>query len=166
MKLFDMSNKLTLVIKDTKGISTNVFHDYRDFLIDGKSFDEYLPAEDQKKHITHIGWLHSDNHEWFKPENAGKGDPEAVAILTNKKKSGLIEDRVIIYGCPVDEDPMCGAITAKLTGTDDEIIWSDFKYENQYTDPVSQGYEQIPEFHFSKDEYIRTFEEYLKEIPQ
>ncbi len=159
-----MPNKITLVTKDTKSISTNVFHEYRDFLIDEKSFNEYLPIEDQKKYITHIGWLHSDNHEWIQPETSKRLDPETVAVLINKKKSGLNEDRVIIYGCPVDEDPMCGAITAKLTETDAEIIWSDFKYENQYTDPVSEGYEQIPEFHFSKDEYIKIFDDYLKEI--
>lgn len=159
-----MTNRLTLTTKDTKEISTNVFHDYKDFLIDGISFGEYLHAEDQKQFITHIGWLHSDNHEWINPENTKKRDPATVAILTNKIKSGLNEDRVIIYGCPVDDNPMCGAITSKISETDTEIIWSDFKYENQYTDPVSEGYKQIPEFHFSKSEYMKTFDDYLNEI--
>jgi hypothetical protein len=61
---------------------------------------------------------------------------------------------------------MCGAITAKLRETDTEIIWGEFKYENQYTDPLLKGYEQIPEFHFSKTEYMEEFSKYLNEITQ
>lgn len=159
-----MLNEFSLTIKDTKEISTNLFHDFRDFFIDGRSFDEYLPEKYHKEFITHIGWIHSDNNEWIKDGNAKKYDPETVAVLTNKKKSGLNGDRIIIYGCPVDNDPMCGAITAKITETDTEISWSTFGYENQYTEAIFDEYDQIPDFHFSKTEYMKVFEEYLKEI--
>lgn len=142
-------NKLTFIIKSTKGKNTNVVHDYEDFYIDGKSFEEYLPEKERSNLVTPLGW--GDKEE----------DLHTVTILTKTKASGLNNDRVLLYGCPVDKNPMCGAITAEVIETEEEIIWRNYQFENQYSEGSSAGLETIPELHFDKTEYLDVFNELL-----
>lgn len=147
-----MYNKLSFVTKNTSDLHTDSVHDYEDIYIDGKSLKSFLPFEYVEDLVTTLGW--SSNRT---------DDIETVNIFKKISESEIENNRVILYCCPVCAGPMCGAITVDVVETENEFVWTNFMFENQYSEPVKNDFEHVPDFCFSKIEYLSTLDELLRE---
>jgi hypothetical protein len=63
-------------------------------------------------------------------------------------------DRRSLYVCPECGDLGCGALSAVIENVDNQIIWRDFGYQNNYEDIVHlDSYRDIGPFVFEAAEY-------------
>ncbi|MEY8847379.1 hypothetical protein AB9K26_01070 [Psychroserpens sp. XS_ASV72] len=131
------------------GISKSQRH-YIDFLVSGKSLGEILGAE-KLDLIGNFGWTESYEYE-----------NEQVSEFLKEKKPTLETDRNMFYVCPECGGISCGALTGKISETENEIIWSDFAYENNYEDYDLTEYKNIGPFIFDKKQYHKKMNELIK----
>jgi hypothetical protein len=63
-------------------------------------------------------------------------------------------DRVSLYVCPECGDVGCGAVTLKVEFAVEEVIWSDFGYENNFEESIDRAsYSSMGPFRFSRQAY-------------
>lgn len=125
---------------------TKAERNYIDFIVSGQSLRLILGLHDTDL-IGTFGWIKNKAYENKKiDEFLGLGKPE------------LETGRTPFYVCPECGDIGCGAITAMIEITDDYVIWRDFGYENDYSEPVFDDYKEIGPFKFDKRDYNKIFE--------
>ncbi|MGM1056739.1 MAG: hypothetical protein ACQEWG_12695 [Bacteroidota bacterium] len=151
-----MKDYLTFELKSRKGINnlpssvSKNERNYLDFIISGKSLGETLRVE-KLDLIGNFGW--TDNFEY---EN------EQVREFLKEKRPTLDTGRNMFYVCAECGDIGCGAITGKISETENEIIWSDFAFENNYEDFDLSEYENVGPIIFKKEIYREVMKELLK----
>jgi len=89
---------------------------FLDFVVDGRSVREMVDGA--RGHVTELcrPWLHAV--------------PESVdRLLGRLGTDGLAENRVALLVCGVCGDLGCGAVTARLDVSQDQVSWSEFLWE-------------------------------------
>ena len=129
-----------------KNGSSKTERQYIDFVVSGQSLGQIFGLPDSDL-IGVFGW--SDNKDY---EN--KQIDEFLGFESPELKTG----RIPFYVCPECGDIGCGAITAKIEFSDNHVIWKDFGYENDYSEPDLNDYKEIGPFKFKKDDYFRILE--------
>lgn len=97
---------------------------FLDFVVDGRSIREMVDGG--PGHVTELcrPWLHAV--------------PESVdRLLGRLGTDGLPENRVALLVCGVCGDLGCGAVTARLNLSQDQVSWSEFLWEGGVGDPTS-----------------------------
>ena len=146
-----MKDQLTFEIKSRKGTNnlpsgiTKSERNYIDFVVSGKSLGEILGVE-KSDLIGNFGW--ADNAEY---ENG------QISEFLKEKEPSLETNRIMFYVCAECGDIGCGALTGKISETENEIIWSEFAYENNYEEYDLTEYENIGPFIFEKVSYRNKF---------
>ncbi len=125
-----------------KNGSTKADRKYIDFIVSGQSLGQLFGLPDFDL-IGAFGW--TDNKEY---EN--KQIHEFLGLTKPELESG----RTCFYVCPECGDIGCGAITAKIEVTEKNVIWKDFGYENNYSEPDLTDYKEIGPFTFDKKQYL------------
>src|SRR4051812_39853670 len=88
---------------------------YLEIIVDGQPLSELVSGLGYRDLVTSLCRL------WLEDV------PDAVEhLLGNDAAPNLAPDRVALMVCKIDGDILCGAITARLTLTDDEAVWSDW----------------------------------------
>lgn len=132
--------------------ATKAERNYIDFIVSGKSLGQLLGLPELDL-IGTFGW--SKNKEY---ENRNIGE------FLGLEKPELDTGRTSFYVCSECGDIGCGAITAKIEISDKDVIWKDFGYENNYSEPHLTDYKEIGPFIFDKTEYIMTLEQLKRNI--
>lgn len=114
---------------------------YFDFIVSGKSLGEILGAE-KLDLIGNFGW--TDDLEY---EN------RQISEFLKEKNPTLETNRNMFYVCSECGDISCGALTGKISETENEIIWSEFAYENNDGQYDLTEYQNIGPFIFDKESY-------------
>jgi len=81
-------------------------------------------------------------------------DQETRLQLLIKAQDDLPNGRVALYTCPCG-DYGCGVVSALIEQDGEHIVWSDFRYENNYDDDVIP-LERLGPFRFKKSAYRDT----------
>ncbi len=122
-----------------------------DFIISGKSLRQILKITDRDL-IGVLGWGENKIFEQRQiNEFIGVEKPEIKTVRTK------------FYVCPECGELDCGAITGKIEFTENHIIWKDFGYENNLSEPDFDIYENIGPFTFERIKYLNIFEELADE---
>lgn len=129
-----------------KNGSTKADRKYIDFIVSGQSLGQLFGLPDFDL-IGTFGW--TDNKEY---ENT------QIDEFLGLFKPALETGRTCFYVCPECGDIGCGAITAKIEVTEKNVIWKDFGYENNYSEPDLTDYKEIGPFTFDKKQYLEIFE--------
>ena len=116
-----------------------------DFLIDGKSLYAMLGRGMDLAGTFSPSWVNNE---------------DTAKIFKMQKMSMLRDHRVLIFCCPECGDITCGGITVKIQKKDQDFEWSDFAYENNCDDEVTDGksYVNVGPFKFAPDEYMQTID--------
>lgn len=96
---------------------------FLDFVVDGRSFRDVVDGG--RGQVTELcrPWLDTVQ--------------ESVERLLGRQETpGLPEDRVALLVCLVCGDLGCGAITARLSISEDQVTWSEFAWEDGDGDPT------------------------------
>ncbi|GAA3378375.1 oxidoreductase [Streptomyces sannanensis] len=117
-----------------------VHRDFLDFIVDGR------PLLFQLSDLDAVSPLASD---------------VPPAIFTSHVRRLLLETeapldggRYIIYGCPECETLECGAVTAVIERSGDDVVWRDFAWQtDEHADLELNGYHGIGPFRFRGDQY-------------
>lgn len=117
---------------------------YIDFIVSGQSLGQLFGLPDFDL-IGTLGW--ADNKEY---EN------KRIEEFLGLTKTELDTGRTCFYVCPECGDIGCGAITATIEITEENVIWKDFVYENNYSEPDLTDYKEIGPFIFDKKQYSET----------
>lgn len=136
-------------ITDSESVKKN--RTYIDFIISGQKLGQLFNIS-KFDLIGTFGW--SENKEF---ENM------KIKEFKGIEKPELDTERSCFYVCPECGDIGCGAITAKIEIAENYVIWKEFGYENDYSDPDLKEFLDIGPFVFNKKEYFDTMES-LKEI--
>lgn len=90
---------------------------------------------------------------WFAPEE----DRRAAGRLLGEVAPD-VEDRVAVYVCPECGDVLCGALTARITHSEREVVWTDFAFSWFDSEVGRWEHESVgqAEYHFAADAYRRT----------
>jgi len=123
---------------------------YIDFIVSGKSLGEILGAE-KSDLIGNFGWTENTEYE-----------NEQISEFLKEKEPSLETSRIMFYVCAECGDIGCGALTGKISETENEIIWSEFAYENNYEKYDLTEYENIGPFIFEKVSYRNKLNELKK----
>lgn len=127
-----------------KNGTTKADREYIDFIVSGQSLGQLFGLPD----FDLIGTFGcSENKEY---EN------RHVDEFLGLEQPELITGRTCLYVCPECGEIGCGAITAKIELTDETVIWKDFGYENNYSEPDLTNYVEIGPFVFDSVEYSKT----------
>lgn len=115
---------------------------FLDFVVDGRSIREMVDGG--PGHVTELcrPWLHAV--------------PESVdRLLGRLGTDGLPENRVALLVCGVCGDLGCGAVTARLNVSQDQVSWSEFLWGGGVGDPTSidVGHEVNGRFVFNRAGY-------------
>ena len=129
-----------------KNGSTKADRKYIDFNVSGQLLGQLFGLPD----FDLIGtFSYSENKEYYN---------RLVDEFLGLVKPELITGRTCFYVCPECGDIGCGAITAKIEFTDKTVIWKEFGYENNYSEPDLNNYVEIGPFVFDRKEYSKTIE--------
>lgn len=113
---------------------------FLDFVVDGKSL--YPKFGDL---ITLLGWVNTDSAR------------NAVNRFLLIEPADFPNNRRSIYVCAECGDLGCGAISAVIEENENQIIWWDFGYENNYEEGVYlDNYQDVGPFVFDTKEYEET----------
>jgi hypothetical protein len=135
------TNSLQLSPKRRPGGIGVTERDYLDFVIDGLSMSEHLGGD----RVSCLGWF-------VAPENA-----RAVRRLLLDEPADFPNDRRSLYVCPECGDLGCGAVSVVIESVENQIVWRDFGYENNYENIVrSDSYRNLGPFVFDAAEYERV----------
>jgi len=123
---------------------------FLDFVIGERSLFDMLHAANQDL-IGVLGWASKEM------------DIATIDQLLLRQSAALPNGRHLIFVCGECGDIGCGAITADVCSEDDQIVWKNFGFENDYDEEMSdfETYQGIGPFSFHKGEYTRAFESYL-----
>ncbi|MEU1072224.1 MULTISPECIES: oxidoreductase [unclassified Streptomyces] len=89
-----------------------------------------------------------------------------VRSLLLETEPPLADGRYVVYACPECEDLACGAVTAVIERSGDDIIWRDFAWQTEpVPDLVLNGYHGIGPFRFRGEEYRAALERLLGDEP-
>lgn len=116
-----------------------------DFIIDGESLYKMLRAgERDSVGLFSRGWDNEKSAKEYKLE----------------AKSDLDDGRILVFGCAECLDIGCGGFTMKIEFDGENFIWSDFAFENNYDDSMTERecYGSVGPFIFSKDAYLEMIE--------
>lgn len=127
---------LELKWKRREGGGGRTQRDFLDFVIDGESLSEKISGD----LISSLGW--------FLPQENEK----AVNQIMLKEDSDLPDNRYILYVCPECGDVGCGAITAVIERENDNIVWRDLGFQNNYETEI-RPIENIGSFIFERAQY-------------
>jgi hypothetical protein len=118
-----------------------------DFLINGQSLYDLLSA-----HRRDLAGRFSQGAQVWNEESAH--------IFLTMKPADLKNGRIMLYVCPECGDIGCGAITVRVTKSDESYIWTEFGYENDYDSEMTDldSYRLIGPFQFKVDEYCEAIE--------
>ncbi len=111
-----------------------------DFVVDGVSLADALDV----RRFDLVGCFDVMDNKW---------NTHAAKALLLKEAPDVAPDRVMIYVCPECADLGCGAFTVRVTSTDDEFVWSDFRYENNYDPEMTQPRGDVGPFRFAASDY-------------
>lgn len=129
-----------------KNGSTKADRKYIDFIVSGQSLGQLFGLPD----LDLIGtFCWTDNNKF---EN--KQIDEFLGLAKPELETG----RTCFYVCPECGDIGCGAITAKIELTEKNVIWKEFGYENNYSEPNLTNYQDIGPFTFDKKQYLEILE--------
>lgn len=123
---------------------------YIDFIVSGQSLGQLLGLPNFDL-IGTFGWTENNEYE-------NRHVDEFLGI----EKPELETGRTCFYVCAECGDIGCGAITAKIEFTDNDVKWVDFGYENDYSEPDLTAYKEIGPFCFDKKQYFDTLERLRK----
>lgn len=115
--------------------------EYLDFAINGRPLREIVQPGD---FIGLFGWL---DRSW---------ELKFFAQLLLREPSELPSGRVPLYICPECADLGCGAVSVRITKSDDSFVWSDFSFENNYEIEGADSCPDLRDFVFQKSEYYRA----------
>lgn len=121
--------------------STKADRKFIDFIVSGQSLGQLfgLPNFDL---IGTFGWTENKVQENLQID-------EFLGLTKPELETG----RTCFYVCPECGDIGCGAITAKIEVTEKNVIWKEFGYENNYSEPDLTDYKEIGPFTFDKKQY-------------
>ncbi|MFD9791017.1 oxidoreductase [Streptomyces sp. NPDC059070] len=89
-----------------------------------------------------------------------------VSSLLLESEPPLADGRYVVYACPECEDLACGAVTAVIERSGDDIVWRDFAWQTEPAlDLERDGYHGIGPFRFRAEEYRAALERLLAEEP-
>ena len=125
---------------------------YIDFIVSGQSLKQLAGAFTADR-VGIFGWIPD---KWYENDRID----EFLGLIPAELSTG----RTSFYVCAECGDIGCGALTAKIDVTGEQVIWRDFGYETNYSEPDFSGFRSIGPFVFEKTEYARTFEKLRREI--
>jgi hypothetical protein len=111
-----------------------------DFIVDGVSLAEALDV----RTCDLVGCFDVVENSW---------NTHAAEALLLDGSPDIAPDRVMVFVCPQCADLGCGALTVRVTCTSDEVIWSDFQYENDYDPDMTPQYHGLGPFRFAAEDY-------------
>jgi len=124
---------------------------YIDFAIDGSSLGDRV----QRAFGDVVGVL-----GWQRQED----DEQAVGELILRRPSPpVLQGRVALFVCPECAGIDCGAVTVRITRSDDAYKWAGFTFENDY-DPAmtdSNKLESLGPFLFEPAHYESLLQRFL-----
>ena len=124
---------------------------FLDFVIDGVSL--YEAAAKDRDLVSAI---------WMEPP-VPEERMRAIRRLLATEPGDASDGRVSLYVCPECGDLGCGAITIRIEGTSEEILWRDFGYENSYEAHVERGpLASLGPYRFDRVEYTARLEALLQ----
>lgn len=123
-----------------------------DFIVSGQSLGE-LVNQSFPDQIGVLGWM-GDNA--FESQQIN----EFLGLISPALPTG----RTLFYVCPECGDIGCGAITAEIEFTVQGVIWKEFGYETDYSEPELKGYTYIGPFVFDRNEYVTFFRELRRQF--
>ena len=110
-----------------------------DFLIDDQP--TYTKIGDL---ITPLGWMLPSEHQ------------KAVNRFLLIESADFPGNRRSIYVCPECGELGCGAVSAVIEKVENQIIWRDFGYQNNYEPNIFfDDYKNFGPFAFDVDEYTK-----------
>lgn len=131
----DLKIALTYRTGNSTGPSTKRERFFYDFIIDGKSLlKKFLGNADM------IGCF-----------SQAIDSSEVYSQLLCLSTPTLLSGRVLLYNCPECGDIGCGAIACKVSRAENTYVWSDFAYENGYSEPDPLG--NVGPFTFKAEQY-------------
>ena len=119
-------------------------HGFLDFVIDGESM---LPAHTKRGFGDLVGplWTSEPGRSLW---------PEKVLRLLGEAPGDAPGNRISVFVCGECGDLGCGAITVRLTVTDDQVIWSDWAYQNNYDEEIQEaGLDDLQPLVFDRRQY-------------
>jgi len=135
------TNSLELVHNHRPGGAGATERDYLDYVIDGRLLSERIAGD----FVTSLGW--GDAAE----------QARAVRRLLLDEPADVPNDRRSLYVCPECGDLGCGALSAVIENVNNQIVWRDFGYQNDYEDIVRlDDYRNIGPFVFEAAVYERV----------
>lgn len=138
--------------KTFQGGSSKTARHYIDFIVSGQSLGELVNriVPDQ---IGVLGWT-GDNAFESRQIN------EFLGLISPALPTG----RTLFYVCPECGDIGCGAITAQIEFTVQGVVWKDFGFETDYSEPELKVYKDIGSFLFDRNEYAAFFRELRRQF--
>ena len=122
-----------------------------DFLIDGVSLYEVSKAGTRDL-VGLLGWAPVEQ------------DEVSIERLLLTIPTDLWNDRQMIFVCAECGDIGCGAITADVRRADGKYVWSNFAFENNYDDTVTdrESFAHIGPFVFDAGQYSKSLIDALR----
>jgi hypothetical protein len=117
-----------------------------DFVVNGNSLFELVNA----KQLDMCGRFSSD---------LGSVQNELIQLVFQTgTPSDKSPNRIMLFVCPECGDLSCGAITFTIIRENDTVTWSDFAYENDYDDSMTDftSFVGIGPFTFSLSDYLNV----------
>ncbi|GAA0627829.1 oxidoreductase [Streptomyces crystallinus] len=138
---------------DVAGTGSPQLHrDFMDFVVDGR------PLLLQLADLDAVSPLAAD----VPPAILGA----QVRGLLLETEPPLADGRYVVYACPECEDLACGAVTAVIERSGDDIVWRDFAWQTgPLPDLALNGYHGIGPFRFRAEEYRAALERLLDDEP-
>lgn len=117
---------------------------FYEFLIDGRPLTELLEAAEgiarPDQETTNLGCSMVD------------AALSQLDHLLGAESPGTIAQRVWLLFCPVDHDPGCGGISARITWGPQTVTWSEFGWDDDVAGPVVP-LSQHQHFTFDRHQY-------------
>jgi hypothetical protein len=115
---------------------------FLDFVVDGEAWSARLKSSGDLVTPLNRAWLPSV--------------PAAVEeLLGRRRPADLAEGRLALLVCGECGDLGCGAVTASLQLRPDSVSWTDFRWENTYSEP-SPAVNAPETVMFRRDDYEAT----------
>lgn len=135
-------SRLELVLRTRPAQDGVPRRDYLDFVIDGVSLQDRLGVG----HLAgSLGWSSSSADAEHRQRLALRAPPETAT------------GRVALCVCPACCGLDCGAVTARITRDGDDIVWSEFCFEDQ-PGVATENFPGIGPFRFDRAAYRRTIQ--------
>jgi len=143
-------NTLGLTLKESGYYKGNIkkVTRYYDFTIDGLPLSEIINVDER---AGSLGYYDKKFDQYF------------IEMLLLKRKLELPFQRLIFYGCPLDLDLYCGAITADVERFGDIILWKNFAYQSSEELPDALSFQKSNSICFEFNTYKKFFEDYLQQ---